>query len=205
MVQTLHWSFQISQGWQVCEVSMRSRIRVSNALWATVNGNRQRSVERLKSKKGDLREVNQERSPEGTEQWSGEGLRFVEGNSEFLGRKAKQKHYSFGKDGALVDGSGQPVPGHGREHEHESKDLLSFLETSLGKLLWSSEWRGHQGRVLGKQPGGRCRPGIQLCSRLRKQNSDQWLQEQSHSSLQVQLDFKNIFFNCVWGIVVIVW
>lgn len=96
-----------------------------------------------------------------------------------------------------MDGSGQPVPGHGREHEHESKDLLSFLETSLGKLLWSSEWRGHRGRALGKQPGGRCRPGIQLCSRHRKQGSDQWLKEQSHGSLQVQLDFKNIFFNCV--------
>lgn len=94
-------------------------------------------------------------------------------------------------------GSGQPVPGQGREHEHEDKDLLSFLETSLGKLLWSSECRGHRGRVLGKQPGGRCRLDIQLCPKHREQGSDQWLQEQSHSSLQVQLDFKNIFFDCV--------
>lgn len=58
-----------------------------------------------------------------------------------------------------MDGSGQSVPGHGREHEHESKDLLSFLETSLGKLLWSSEWRGHGGRVLGKQSGGEVQAG----------------------------------------------
>lgn len=80
--------------------------------------------------------VNQERRPEGTGQWPGEGLRFVEANSEFLGRKKKyQNCYSFGKDRAIVDGSGQPVPGHGREHEHKSKNLLSFMETSPGKLL----------------------------------------------------------------------
>lgn len=179
---------------------MRSRIRVSNALWAAVNRNRQQSVERLKSKKDDLREVNRERSAGGTGQCPGEGLRFVEANSEFLSRKKKKRKrncYSFGKDGAIVNRSGQPVPGHGREHEHKSKNLLNFLQTSPGKLLWSSEWRGHGGRVLGRQPQGRCRLGIQLCSKHRKQGSDQWLQEQSPSSLQVQLDFKNIFFNGV--------
>lgn len=60
-------------------------------------------------------------------------------NSEFLGRKKKKK------DGAIVDGRGQPVPDHGREHEHESKNLLIFLETSL---LWENYHGAVSGEVI---------------------------------------------------------